>query len=334
MNGSSSNIEIFKPFGEAFELMKKILFQPFDLKKWLVIGFAAFLARLSGGFNASFNPSSRWSSRDNHKAIADSFRQFGSAEHMEWWVIVLIIVGALIVLAIILTLMWLGARGRFILTDCIIHNRAAIIAPWKEFRTEGNSFFLFCLLIGCVLVALVVIAAVGLIVPFVQRAGEIGLGFWLGLGVFVFFVVCLVFAWSLLSQFMVPIMYRQRCRARRAFTQIMQLIASHPGPILLYVLFLILISLAAAIISCAAACVTCCIAAIPYVGTVILLPIPVTLCAFSLLFLRQFGPDYDVWASFVPPEFLPIVGSVASPPPTSFSTSELNPPPPPSFPPS
>jgi hypothetical protein len=332
MNGTEPQVEIFKPFGEAFELMKKILFQPFDLKKWLVIGFAAFLASLSGGFHSSFNPSSRWSSRDE-KAIADSFHQFASAGQMEWWLIVLIVVGALILLAVILTLMWLGARGRFIFTDCIVHNRAAIVAPWKEFRVEGNSFFLFWLVIACVVVALVMIAAVALIVPFVQTGGDaqMGVGFWIGLCVFVFFILCLVFAWVLVSQFMVVIMYRQRCRARRAFAKIMELIGSHPGPILLYVLFLIVISLAAAIISCAAACVTCCIAAIPYVGTVILLPIPVTLCAFSLLFLRQFGPDYDVWASFVPPEFSPILSSA---PPGSLPTSTASypPPEPPSFP--
>jgi len=34
VNGSAAKIEIFKPLDEAFELMKKILFQPFDLKKW------------------------------------------------------------------------------------------------------------------------------------------------------------------------------------------------------------------------------------------------------------------------------------------------------------
>src|SRR5215470_7552502 len=54
MNGDEPKIEIFKPFGEAFELMKKILFQPFDFKKWLIIGFAAWLANLGGacgGFN-------------------------------------------------------------------------------------------------------------------------------------------------------------------------------------------------------------------------------------------------------------------------------------------
>jgi hypothetical protein len=52
MNGGEPKIEIFKPFGEAFELMKKILFQPFDLKKWLIIRFSAW-AR------------SRWCSCDN-----------------------------------------------------------------------------------------------------------------------------------------------------------------------------------------------------------------------------------------------------------------------------
>src|SRR5437870_11758747 len=84
MSGSSNKIEIFKPFGEAFELMKKILFQPFDLKKCLVIGFVAFLAALSGGFGSSFNPFSRWSSRD-HNAIGVFFRVVPSVVQMEWW---------------------------------------------------------------------------------------------------------------------------------------------------------------------------------------------------------------------------------------------------------
>src|SRR5207249_117278 len=57
MNATGPKIEIFKPFGEAFELMKKILFQPFHLKKWFVIGFAAWLASLGcGGGNFSYQP--------------------------------------------------------------------------------------------------------------------------------------------------------------------------------------------------------------------------------------------------------------------------------------
>jgi hypothetical protein len=42
---------------------------------------------------------------------------------------------------------------------------------------------------------------------------------------------------------------------------------------------------------------TCCIAAFPYISSVVLLPALVWLLAFKLLFLRQFGPEYDVWAT-------------------------------------
>ena len=165
---------------------------------------------------------------------------------------------------------------------------------------------------------MIVIAGLVLIVPFIpgRDQTEPGVGFWIGISLIVFVSVCLVFVWALATQLMVPIMYRQRCRARLAFVQAVDLVSSHPGPILLYVLFLLLLAVAAVMISCAVTCATCCIAAIPYVGTVILLPIPVTLGAFSLLFLRQFGPDYDVWASFMPPEFLPML----MPPPAPSGT--------------
>ena len=52
-----------------------------------------------------------------------------------------------VVLLLIVLFAWLRARGRFIFVDCVVRNRAAIVAPWKEFRAEGNSFFLFSLLV-------------------------------------------------------------------------------------------------------------------------------------------------------------------------------------------
>ena len=62
------------------------------------------------------------------------------------------------VLLLIVLFAWLRARGRFIFVDCIVRNRAAIVEPWKEFRAEGNSFFLFSLLVVLVLIAVIVIA--------------------------------------------------------------------------------------------------------------------------------------------------------------------------------
>jgi hypothetical protein len=147
----------------------------------------------------------------------------------------------------------------------------------------------------------------------------------------VFIILLLVLVWALIANFMTPVMYRRRCRAYEAFRAVTTLIAANPGEILLYCLFLIVLALATAIVACLVTCATCCIAAIPYIGTVILLPVFVLLRSFSLLFLRQFGPDYDAWASFVPPEFLPILSPESAAPPPS--TSALNPPPEPPLPP-
>ncbi len=303
MNGPEPRIEIFKPFGEAFDLMKKILFQPFDIKKWFVIGFAAFLANFAGGFGIHGNPFSAWSSRDDRREIARKFHEIGPIGNVDWPIIALIVIGALILLAIVIVLKWIGARGRFMFTDCIMHNRGAIVGPWNEFRTEGNSFFLFSLVIALAIFTLVILAILPVIAPLVLHGPhpKPTFWFWIALGFFLLFVVAISIAWTVISHFMVPIMYRQRCRARQAFVESIGLINAHPGPILLFLLFFILIAICAAIVGCAVVCVTCCIAAIPYIGTVILLPIPVTLYGFTLMFLRQFGPDYDVWQGISPP---------------------------------
>jgi hypothetical protein len=318
MNGSEPRIEIFKPFGEAFELMKKILFQPFELKKWLVIGFAAFLASISGGFTSSFNPLSRWSTREDNKAIAESFHDVWSEGQTEWWVIALIAAGALFILALVLVVAWVGARGRFIFTDCIVRNRAAIVVPWKEFRVEANSFFMFSVLAVLTLITFATVGILGLALPLILpgHGARPGTGLLIAFCFFLFVLVCLAFGFALTLQLMIPVMYRQRCRAMDAFRQTLRLIVDRPGSVLLYMLFFLVLVIAAAMISCALTCVTCCIAAIPYIGAVILLPLPVTLGAFSLLFLRQFGPDYDVWADFMPPEFLPML----MPPPAPSET--------------
>ena len=51
-------IEFFAPFSQSWTRMKKALFQPFDLGKWFVVGFTAFLAGLldyKGGGNGNNN---------------------------------------------------------------------------------------------------------------------------------------------------------------------------------------------------------------------------------------------------------------------------------------
>src|SRR6478672_7069920 len=222
MNGNGSKIEIFKPFGEAFELMKKILFQPFDLKKWLVIGFAAWLANLGGGGGGgNFNyPDNR---REEAHKLHETIGQIPQP---------ILITGICVLICVVLLLIvlfaWLRARGRFILVDCVVRNRAAIVEPWKEFRAEGNSFFLFSLLAVLLVIAVIVIAGLLLIVPFIPWHGQTQprVAFWIGFSLFVFVAVCLAFVWALVSRLMIPIMYRQRCPPRLAFAQVVNLLSS------------------------------------------------------------------------------------------------------------
>jgi hypothetical protein len=324
MNGTEPHIEIFKPFGEAFEVMKKILFQPFDLKKWLVIGFAAWLASLGAGGAGNFNYPSK---HDEVQKVDDAISQIPHPIFVGAIVLLVVLVLVLIVLCA-----WLRARGGFMFVDCIVKNRGAVAEPWREFRTEGNSFFLFSLLVGFGLLLFAGLLSLPLVLPAIKddnffRTHSVYLIS--AIAGWILVMILLILAWALVTSFMVPIMYRKRCRAAEGFATATRLIAAHPGEILLYCLFWIVLALGSAMVGCIVACATCCIAAIPYVGTVILLPLFVLLRSFSLLFIRQFGQDYDVWANFTPPEFLPILLSLSSVPATSAPPSNLPPEPPP-----
>ena len=118
-------------------------------------------------------------------------------------------------------------------------------------------------------------------------------------------VVLLVVAWALVAHFMVAIMYRRRCLAREGFRAAVDLIRNYPGEITLYCLFWIALTIGTVFASCIVILATCCIALLPYIGTVVTLPIYVVLRAFGLRFIRQFGPDYDVWTAIPQPPSIP-----------------------------
>lgn len=292
MDPSEPRIEIFAPFGEAFETTKKILFQPFDLTKWFVIGFAAWLATMFSG--TSFHYRRGWGDKDWHWKGTSSGSGGFSLHDSPPWVIPLIIGGGLFVLALVILLIWLNSRGRFMFTDCIVRNRGAIAEPWREYRTEGNRYFVLALVIS--LCSMFVFGGLALVFVLGRHWNEVlfPVPLLILFGV-AFLLVAVVI--GLILKFMVPVMYRQRCTAGHAFREVWALIAANPGIFLLYGLFYIVLCIAVAMIGCLATCVTCCIAAIPYIGTVLLLPLVMFLFTYPLCFIRQFGDPYDVWAT-------------------------------------
>jgi hypothetical protein len=48
-------VSVLEPVGQAIEKVKEILFKPFDLGRWFVIGFCAWLACLDQGGGFNFN---------------------------------------------------------------------------------------------------------------------------------------------------------------------------------------------------------------------------------------------------------------------------------------
>jgi hypothetical protein len=272
-----------------------VLFRPFDIGKWIVLGFCAWLAALGeGGGGGSYN----WNvDRDDIRPRVDHAHDWVLA-HLALIVflaVVLVLVG--IILWILFT--WLSSRGKFMFLDGVVHNRAAVVEPWNRFRSLGNSLFLFRIVLA--IVAVVVIGAViGLMVLSLfatgfddgdpGAAGILFLCLWILVLLAVAFAVALVAV--AMNDFIVPVMWVRGCRVMDAWSEFLSLLSAKLGIFILYVLVKIVIAVVIGLIACLVTCVTCCIAALPYIGTVILLPLHVFRRSFSMYFLSQFGPDY------------------------------------------
>jgi hypothetical protein len=183
-----------------------------------------------------------------------------------------------------------------------VKNRAAIAEPWREYRREGNSYFLYSIVMGFGIVFLAAIFIMVIVLPLglFSHRHDAAINFGLALIPLIsfgFVFLLLIVVVALISHLMVPVMYRRRCLAREAFVDVSRLIFHNPAPFALFVLFGIAVAIGLALVGTVVMCATCCVGGLPYISTVLLLPAIVWFAAFRLLFLRQFGDQYDVWAA-------------------------------------
>ena len=299
------NIAFFEPLNRAWERMKHILWQPFDLAKWLVLGFSAWLAGLAdgaggGGWKYVFDEND-FPGRHNFDTGGDAFRDAGEA--LIWLPVIFVVIMA--IAAILLLVLWLSSRAKFIYLDNVVHNRAQIVEPWHRLRDLGNSLFLWRLgfVVACGLIVLV------LLLLFFAPAATLSFsdalaGLSYAAMVFgVLIMICLgivaAFVALLLEAFVIPIMYKFDLTATEAWRYFLPWLKSRPLPFFLYGLFVLVLGFLVVVFFGLMCVLTCCIVALPYVGTVILLPIWVTYRLFSVEFLAQFDPGFDL---FVPVE--------------------------------
>lgn len=284
----------------GFKRMTQVLFQPFDLKKWLIIGFASFLATLGrGGGGLRLNFPSEISGEGNPV-------DFSALE--EWILvhltaIVLLGIGLLTLgFAIFLVLNWLSSRGQFLFLHVISENKAEIKVPWVKYGAIGDRLFIFRLILGVIVFMVVlVILILGIMMIYPQIKGEsFGLAAFLKIAFVVLFLVFLVLVVAIINMilmdFVVPLMFKKDLKVLDAFSVFYnQLFKGNFFSFFLFYLVKIGLSIAAGFVVLIATCLTCCIAALPYISSVVFLPITVFFESFTLSFLAEFGNEYNLF---------------------------------------
>jgi len=309
-------ITFINPFSKAWERMKSALFRPFDIHKWFILGFTAFLAGLAHG-----NPTvSFLDIPDLEKMKSANFE--GIPERVIDWthahpfLFMLILTAIFFGIILVLILTWLSSRGAFMFLDNVVGDRARVTAPWRQFGNLGNSLFLWRLGFGliCLLLTLpLAILSFLMFVPLLRghNSGAYLLPFmgFMAAGLIIFLIVSYVSLFA--NNFVVPIMYKYDLRVMAAWSQFIPILKSHPLSFVCYGLFVLALIIGVAITVILAGCLTCCLLflllLIPYISSVLLLPITYTYRAFSLEFLAQFGPEYTLFPIPKPPSPEPMI---------------------------
>ena len=284
-------ISVIDPITPAWNHMVRILFKPFEFKKWLTLGFCAFLSQCSEGGGSGFS---------NFPTTGNTFPgMYGWIENNFSTFITIACLALFAILALIFFVVWISSRGKFMLIDGIVKNRGAISEPWNEYKREGNSLCLFSF--GVMLLYIIVFVVLGassfaIAIPDVQRQEFTGFGIAaivVGSIFLLLYILASVFVAFFIKIFVIPTMYIKRISAMEAWKIAwVELHQPNRWSSVLLLLMVLLLSLGAGSTAMFAICATCCIGALPYVSSVLLLPIAVFFTCYSLCYIQQFGAEW------------------------------------------
>ncbi len=312
------------PLERAWRRMVEQLFRPFDVATWIVLGFACWLAQLGQGGGPSFNfnvPAGIFEDEADAATlpgIADGLAGgFDPEKLFAPAALGCLVVFAVFLLAFIVVVMWLSARGQFMFLDNVVRRRAEIVEPWKEFRREGNSLFLWQLgfLVAAIVSVVLLLVPGAVLLATAESAGRsVVPGILLLVLPLVPWIVVLLYVGFFLTAFVVPIMHRERLRTNAAWRVFLPVFRAAWPRFLLVGLFVaalhLVVGIAVVVLGLATCCILFLVLIIPYVGTVAMLPLFVTYRAFTLEWLAQLSPRFDFFGagggpSPAPPEAPP-----------------------------
>jgi hypothetical protein len=288
---------------DAFAGMVAILFRPFDLNRWLSIGFCAWLAMF--GTQVSYNPAElKMLGREEAelhtlKSVADRV--------LEWlasypW-------GLAEALALAVTLLFallfckIRSRGDFMFMHRWYSPDATIRQCWTASRASGQELFVwrvYLFLIVALLLALDGVAAYGYVVKPYLAAGKVwNVSLRIPVTGFVTAATLIIMVSALVSHltkaFVVPIMYWHGVSVSRGWLAVFALCNQHPFAMIGYLVCGMVCAFAAGLALLAFGMLTCCIGFIPfmlpYFGAVAMLPYSLFFRGYAVCFLSLWRSD-------------------------------------------
>jgi hypothetical protein len=290
--------------------MRLVLFRPFDFRKWMALGFCAWLAGLSGGESClRYYGQDQEAFRDVERALVDAGN---TAFHNLALTLSLGAIAVVLVVSVMVLFLWLGSRGEMMFLHGVIRNRGEVAVPWRKWKSEAGSLFRFRLVFGGAGLLLILLFLLGLVLTArdsFQESHEplsmMGICLLvLSAGGAILTCAALMIVTVFTNHFVVPILALRRGTCVGAWREMIGLLRRHRPEFFLYLLFQIVLGIAAVFAVLMAVIFSCLLGAvllmIPVIGAALLLPVTLFLRNYQLLYLAQFGPEYDLLGS-VPP---------------------------------
>lgn len=286
-------MKLIDAFTPAWDRMEKFLFRPFDLNRWFALGFSAWLASfLTGGAQGNINMPGNFDKGEIPRWLIDNWIPIACAS-------------AVIIIAFAVLLTWLGCRGRFMLVDNVVRETDLVREPWRKFRGPANSLFRFYLLFYAISLAFLIILGGAAYAYYAMVPHSRSLWYFapylIPLLIFIVQVVVCALALFYVREFGVLWMYRNGGSAWDAARKVLALATAQPVDFILYLLIRIVMAFVFSIIAMFAGCLTCCIGFLPYLSSVLTLPLSVFRTRYTIECFAQLGPDCDVRPAVTPP---------------------------------
>lgn len=287
---------------QAYGRVVDVLFRPFDMTRWFSMGFCAWLAYL-GTQSGNFNGIGKEENPELVKQQLDGFLDKLSHALANPGAATAAVVFVLAVLLVSLLLCAVRSRGDFMFIRRWYQPDASVAQCWKSSREAGRALFVwriyFFLAAFLVFAVDAWLAYQSILRPYLD-AGHL----WeptlvkpavLCLTVFALWSIGVELVGHLTKAFVVPVMYWQNVSVGRAWQVVFELCNQYPFAVLGYLVCGLACGMAAVCAVLLCVLLTCCIGliplVIPYVGSVVMLPIYLFFRGYSVCFISQWRSE-------------------------------------------